>query len=99
MESGSGRMNRGAILQQAVVLPLVGVLQEQLSSLRRIRGRGTRTRGFASDQATAAGQIDRRIALTDVQQVNHATADIIRRYQPVGRDLSLDAEIPLIDID
>src|SRR5262249_30474443 len=75
------RSTRIQINDVAVILPLVRVLEEQSSSLRRIRGRGTRTIRPAGDDTTAAGQVDRRIAFTNVQQVNHAVADVIRGYQ------------------
>ena len=93
------RSARVQIDDVAVILPLVGVLKEQLPSLGCIRGCGTRTIRPAGDHATAAGQVNGRIALTDVQQVNNAVANIIRGYQPVSTNLSLDTEIPLIDVD
>src|SRR5579871_3299963 len=61
----------------AVILSLSRVLQEQRSPLGCISGRGARAISFSSDHATRAGQINRRIGLGRIQQMNDFVADIV----------------------
>ena len=84
--------------EAAVVLPLIRVFQKQCPPLVGVGGRRARAIRSSGDHATAAGQINRRIALAGVQQVNDAVADVVSGYQPVCPDLPLDTEIPLVGV-
>src|SRR5262245_46480245 len=74
------------ILDIAVVLALILIGQIQRSPLVEI------------GESRRRSEVYGWIVLSVTQQVNSAVAEVIGRYQPVAPKLSLNAEIPLVNI-
>src|SRR2546423_762664 len=87
----------GAVVTEiAVVRSLYWILQRQQPALKRIGRRRARAIGPAGEHATRAWQVDDRVDLVAIRDVNDIAADIVRCHQPVRTDLPLDAETPLV---
>ena len=78
---------------------IVRILQIENTPVVGIRGRGANRIVDAGERAWTEAQIDREINLLNRPQVNRVASDIARRQKPIFADLSLQAEVPLVNLD
>ena len=78
----------------------VGTIQQiQPAALICVRRCGARIVGHSIDRARTKSEKHRKIDLLNGPQVNRVASDIARRHKPILTDLSLQAQIPLVDLN
>ena len=94
-------IRRRAIVQlrnDSEVLALIPVFQIKQAPGIVIVARRTWSVGHSVDNASRFGLDDDGIDIRTRPQVDCGRAEIVRRRQPIGSDLSLKAEVPLVDV-
>src|SRR5262245_14835026 len=81
-------------LKLADELAVLRLLEEELAALIGISKRGARIVAHPLDSARSAGNVHSWIQRSCVPCMKREPSEVARRHEPVGRNLSLDGEIP-----
>src|SRR5262249_33598123 len=84
--------------QTSVILADCRIFQNQPASLVGVAVRRARVVRHAVQGAWTARNVDGGIERLRGPEMNGVVSQITRRYEPIGADLSLEAEIPLLNL-